>query len=93
MTWKTCLLLRSEVLQLLGNRFTADRMYSLHRWENLQQQLQLLLSQKGVTFSEIFIAFSESTQDFPHFEKKDHLHSLNISEVNDHDKYGFLQCP
>ena len=86
MTWKTCLLLRSEVLQLLGNRFTADRMYSLHRWENLQQQLQLLLSQKGVTFSEIFIAFSESTQ-------KDHLHSLNISEVNDHDKYGFLQCP
>ena len=86
MTWKTCLLLRSEVLQLLGNRFTADRMYSLHRWENLQQQLQLLLSQKGVTFSEIFTAFSESTQ-------KDHLHSLNILEVNDHDKYGFLQCP
>ena len=34
---------------------------------------------KTEEFSSFFIAFSESTQNFAYFQKKDQLHSLNIS--------------
>ena len=67
-------------------------MYSRHRWEKLPQQLQTLLSQKQKTFSAIFIAFSESTEKISHFQKKDYLHSLNISEVIDPDKCGYFNA-
>ena len=66
--------------------FTADRMYSSHRWEKLQQQVQTFLSQKQRTFSLVSIALLESTQNFAHFENKDQLQTLNISEVVDPDK-------
>ena len=65
-------------------------MYSPHRWEKLRQQVQLLLSNKAITFSQIFVAFLESTQSFAHFEKKDELHSSNIFEVIDPNKCGFF---
>ena len=48
------------------------------------------LSQKQKTFSEIFIALSKSTQNFVHFEKKDQLHSVNILEIIDSNKCGYL---
>ena len=88
--WKICRLVRSEILGLFGNTFTADRMYCCHRWEKLQRRVQMLFSKKRRTFSEYFLAFLESTQDFAYFEKKDQLHSLNISEVIDPDKCGYL---
>ena len=75
-----------------GNTLTADPMYSGHRWERFPQQVQTILSQKLRTFSAIFIAFLESAHNFPHFEKKHHLHSLNISEVTDPDKYGYFDA-
>ena len=50
--------------------FTSDSMYSRHRWEKLQQQVQTLLSQNKKTFSQIFIAFLQSTQTSAHFKKK-----------------------
>ena len=49
----------------------TDHIYSRHRWERLPQQVRTVLSQKGRTFSQVFIAFSESAQDFAHFERKD----------------------
>ena len=61
------LLIRLQVLGLFGNRFTADRMYSRRKWEKLSQQFQTLFSQKQKTFSLIFIAFLEFTQNFAHF--------------------------
>ena len=77
---------------MFGNTFTPDRMYSRHRWEKLQQQVEKLLSQKRRIFSEIFFAFSESTQNFPHLEKKDQLHSLNVLEVIDNGKCGYFRA-
>ena len=44
------------------------------------------------TFSWNFIAFSESPQNFVHFEKKAQVCKLNISEVIDSEKYGYLNA-
>ena len=75
LSWKTSLLVRSEILGHFGNSLTAYHMYSRHRWKKLRQKAQMLLSQKRRTFSPIFIAFSKSKQDSSDFEKKDELHS------------------
>ena len=69
-SWKTSLLLESKILGLFGNTLTADNMYSRQRWEKFWQQVQTVLSQKGKTFSENFIAFWQSTRTFWHFKKK-----------------------
>ena len=90
MSCKISALVISEILGLFGNRFTADRRYSCHRWEKLPQQFRTLLSQKKRTFPLIFIAFLESAQKVAHFEKKDQLHSLNISEVINPDKCAYF---
>ena len=92
MSWKTYTLVRCEILGLFGKMFTADRMYPRHRWENLHKLVQRLLCQKQSICSSIFIAFLESTQNFAHFERKDHLDSLNISEVIDPDKCGYFSA-
>ena len=90
MSWKTSPLVKCEILGLFGNTFTADYMYSRHRWEELMQQVHMLLSEKARTFSENFIAFSESKQNFPHFEKENQIHCLNILEVIHPDKCGYF---
>ena len=90
--WKASPLVRSKILGLFGNRFTTDRMYSRHRWDKLQQQVETVLSQKRRTFSPIFVSFFECTQNFAHFEEKDQLHILNISEVIDPDKCGHFNA-
>ena len=92
MSWKTSPLVRYKILELFGYTFGADHMYSRQRWEKLTQQVQTLLSQKRGTFSEIFITFSESTQSFAHFEKKDELHSLNNLEIIESEKYGYFSA-
>ena len=81
-----------EILGLFSDTFTPDRMYSRHTWEKLRQQVRTLLSQKWRTFSGIFIAFFESTQSFPHFEKKDQLYNLNILEVINPDKCAYFNA-
>ena len=45
------------------------------------------------TFSGIFIAYSKFAQNSVHFEKKHQLYSLNISEVSDSEKCGYLNAP
>ena len=67
-------------------------MYYRNRWEKFLQQVQTLLSQKWRTFSAIAIAYLESTQNFVHFEQKYQLHTLNISEVIDHNKCGYFNA-
>ena len=34
------------MLGMFGNTFTADHMYSRHRWEKLREKVRTLLSQK-----------------------------------------------
>ena len=53
---------------------------SLPNGDNLMEPIQMQLSQKLKTFSELFSAFSKSTLNFEYFQKKDDAHSLFISE-------------
>ena len=52
------------------NTLTADDKYSPLNRDNLTQPIRTKLSQKQEAFSELFLAFSKSTLNFEHFEKK-----------------------
>ena len=54
---------------------TADDKYSFLNRDNLTQQIRTQLSQKQKVFSGFFLAFSKSTLNFEHFQKKDDPHS------------------
>ena len=47
---------------------------------------------KTQTFSETFNTFLQSIQNFAHFEKKDLIHSLDLSEVIDPEKCGYFNA-
>ena len=51
---------------------------SLPNRDNLMQPIHMQLSQKLKTFSRFFPAFSKSSLNFQHFQKKDDAHSLFI---------------
>ena len=53
------------------NTLTANDKYSLLNRDNLRQAIRTTLSQKHKAFSQFFLAFSKSTLNFEHFEKKD----------------------
>ena len=57
------------------NTLTADDKYSPLNRDNLIQPIRTQLSQKQQAFSQFFLAFSKSTLNFEHFEKKDDPHS------------------
>ena len=46
------------------------------------------LSQKPKTSSQFFCKFLKSSLDLEHFQKKDHSHSSDISEITDSEKHG-----
>ena len=52
---------------------------SLPNRDNLMQPIHMHLSQKVKTFFEFFPAFSKSSLNFEHFQKKDDAHTLFIS--------------
>ena len=70
------------------NTLTADHQYSLLNRDNLTQQIRTILSQKPQAFSQFFLAFSKSTLNFEHLQKKDDLHSRFISEITHSEKRG-----
>ena len=92
-SWKRSLQVRSKILGLFGNTLNSDHMSSRHRRQKLPKRVQTLFSQKRRTFSAINIVFLESTQNFPYFEKRDQLHSLNIMQVIDPEKCGYFNAP
>ena len=47
---------------------------------------------KRKRFSEISIAFSQSAQNFVHFENEDQLHGLNISEIISSEKCCYFNA-
>ena len=75
------MLVLSKFLRLLVKTLTDNEKYSLLYRENLTQPIQILLSQKGKTFSRFFSAFLKSTLNFEHFQKKDDPHSRIISQI------------
>ena len=64
------MLVLCKFLRLLVNTLTDDEKYSLLYRENLTQPIQILFSQKRKTFSQFFSAFSISTLNLAHFQKK-----------------------
>ena len=53
------------------NTLTADDKYSPPNRDNLTQPIWTQLSQKQQPFPRFFLAFSKSTLNFEHFQKKD----------------------
>ena len=64
-----------KIVRLFVNTLTVnDKHYLLNR-DNLTQPIQIQLSQKQKTFSEIFFAFLKSILNFKHLPKENDPHS------------------
>ena len=70
------------------NTLTADDKYSLLNRDNLTQPIRTPFSQKDKAFSQFFLAFSKSTLNFEHFQKKHDPRSLFFSEITHSEKRG-----
>ena len=73
--WKMSPLVLGEILLVFVNTLTLDDKYHVQDSENLQVPFQRQFSEKGKTFSEVFVPFLEATSNFKSFEKKDDPHS------------------
>ena len=80
------MLVLCKIFRLYVNTLTDDDKYFLFYRDNLMQPIQVLLSQKKKTFSEIFSGFLKSTLNFDHFQTKDDPHSRCISEITVSEK-------
>ena len=80
------MLVLCKFLRLLVKTLTDDEKYSLLYTENLTQPIEILLSQKPKTFSELFSEILKPTLNFEHFLKKDDPHSRCISQITVSEK-------
>ena len=71
-----------EILVRFVNPLSANNKYYLHNRENLQQLIQIKLSQKLKIFSGFFAA--------SYFEKEYEPHSLCISKIINSGRRGYL---
>ena len=92
MSWKKSVLVRSKILGLFVNTFTAESTYSRRNMQTFTQQAQTPLSLKEKTFSGFFIAFLKSTWNGEHFQKKGEFSSLSISEIIESKRGGYLSA-
>ena len=92
MSWKKSVLVRSKILGLFVNTFTAESTYSRRNMQTFTQQVQTPLSLKQKTFSGFFIAFVKSTWNGEHFQKKGEFSSLSISKIIDSKRGGYLSA-
>ena len=83
-------LVRSKILGLFVNTLTAEYTYSGRNIQTFTQQVQTPLSLKQKIFSGFFIAFLKSTWNGEHFRKEGESSSLNISEIIDSKRGGYL---
>ena len=83
LSWKRSLFMTWKFLELLVNTITTDEKYLLLHRDNWRIPIQIPLSQKQKTFSQIFAAFLKSRLNFKHFESKDSPHRFFIFEVTD----------
>ena len=75
------MLVLCNILGLFLNTLTDDGKYSLLYRENLTRQMQILLSKKPKTFSQLFSKILKPTLNFGHFQKKDDPHSRCSSQI------------
>ena len=68
MSWSKSILVICKVLRIIVNILTADEKYSLLNKDNLRQPIQMQLSQKQKTFSQLVSAFLKSLLNFEHFQ-------------------------
>ena len=80
------MLVLCQILGLFVNTLTDDGKYSLLYRDNLTQQIQILLSQKAITFSQLFSEILKPTLNFEHFQKKDDPHSRCSSQMTVSEK-------
>ena len=92
MSWKKSVLVRSKILGLFVNTFTAESTYSRRNMQTFTQQVQTPLSLKQKTFSGFFIAFLKSTWNGEHFQEKGEFSSLSISKIIDSKRGGYLSA-
>ena len=92
MSRKKSVLVRSKILGLFVNTFTAESTYSGRNMQTFTQQVQTPLSLKQKIFSGFFIAFPKSTWNGEHFQKKGEFSSLSISEIIDFKRGGYLSA-
>ena len=64
-----------KILRLFVNTLTVDDKHYLLNRDNLTKTIQMQLSKKQKTFSEINFAFLNSLLNFTHLIKIDHRHS------------------
>ena len=70
-----------KILGLFLNTLTDENKYSFLYRDNLTQQIQILLSQKPRTFSELSSEILKDRLNFEHFQKKDDPHSRCSSQI------------
>ena len=75
------MLVLCKILGLFVNTLTDDGKYSFLYRDNLTQQIQILLSPKPKTFSQLSSEILKPTLNFEHFQKKDDPHSRFISQI------------
>ena len=68
---------------LLVNTLAPDEEYPDLNRDNLTIPIQMQLSQKQKTFSQVFAGFAKSRLNFKHFEKKFGPHRFPMFEVTD----------
>ena len=68
LSWKKSLLLTCQIFGLLVNTLVADEMYRVLINDNLMIPIQIQLSQKQNTFSELLAAFLKYSLTFEDFE-------------------------
>ena len=80
------MLVRCKILGLFVNTLTDDKKYSLLYRDNLTQSVQILVSQKPKTFSQLSSEIFKPTLNFAHFKKKDDPQSRCSSEITVYKK-------
>ena len=69
MSWKKSLLVICKIIGLFVTTLTADDKCSFLNSDNLMQPIQMQLSKKQKSFSELFSAFLKPRLTFRYFEK------------------------
>ena len=74
MRWKKSLLVIHKIQRLFVKTLTADDKHYLLKRDILAQRIEMQLSQKQKTFSQLFFSFLKSKFNFKQFPKKDDPH-------------------
>ena len=83
LSWKKSLLLTHQILGLLINTLAADEKYCVLNEDSLTRSIQMQLSQKLKTFSQLFAEFLKSRWNFERFLKKGDPDKFSNFEITD----------